>query len=95
MFGWGIFERIQEAHIANNPEAAKKKEAVEQVNKIGRGICEYCGNEIVKNDSVPGSSWTWESESMVGFCDQAKARRHAPKVECSPEISSDKERSSQ
>lgn len=84
MHGWEVFERIQEVQRANNPEAAKKKEIEDLINKEGKGICEYCGEEIFRNDSVSGGGWVWESESMVGFCDKTKTSKHKPLVKWTP-----------
>lgn len=80
MFGWGTFERLQEIQEGLNPDAAKKKEAEELILKIGKGICTFCKEEIVKNETMPGAAWIWESESMVGWCDAAKDHKHRPIV---------------
>lgn len=84
MFGWEVFERIQEVQRANDPDAAQKKEAEDRINKAGRGICEYCGEEIFRNDNASGGGWSWESESMIGFCDKTKTAKHKPLVKWTP-----------
>lgn len=84
MYGGEIFERIQEVQRSMNPDAAKQKEAEDLINKKGRGICEFCEEEIFKNDSVSGSGWIWESESLVGFCDKTKLGKHKPLVKYTP-----------
>lgn len=82
MNGWEAFANIQETV---DPETVKKKEAEEKIEREGKGICEYCGEEIFKSGASPGGGWTWESEFLVGFCVIAKANKHKPLVKWSPE----------
>lgn len=76
MDGWNAFNGIQQAHQAMNPDAAKRKEAEDLINKEGKGICHHCKEEIFKNETLV----LWESESLLGFCPNSKDRKHAPKV---------------
>lgn len=78
MFGWGAFEGIQQVQQALNPDAAKKKEAEDIILKEGKGVCTFCHEEIFKNENMPGAGWTWESETLVGWCDAAKDHKHKP-----------------
>lgn len=80
MFGWPAFEGIQAARVAADPESAAKKEAMDKVEREGQGICQFCDEEIIKNEGMPGGGWVWESEFMLGFCNIAKDKKHKPKV---------------
>lgn len=45
--------------------------------------CTHCGEEIFRNESVPGGGWIWESELLLGFCDgtkDKKDKKHKPVV---------------
>lgn len=85
-----VIERIQAAQ-GNKPtvdteELKLKKEAERKIEESGRATCEYCGEAIAKNDSVPGGGWVWESESLIGFCDKGgKGSKHKPLVKWKPE----------
>lgn len=80
MFGWAGFEQIQIVQQKATPDAAKKREAEEKINKDGRGTCTFCKEEIFKNDNMTGGGWVWESEILVGWCDVAKDHKHKPQV---------------
>jgi len=81
MFGWGGagWEGIVESQKTSNPPS-KRWEEEQRINREGRGICQFCKEEIVKNDNMPGGGWTWESEFMLGWCDDAKDRKHKPQI---------------
>lgn len=81
--GWGTWESIQQAQQAANPDAAKKKEAEDLINKEGIGVCTACKEEIFKNENMPGGGWTWESEFLLGYCPIAKDHKHKPQVKWS------------
>jgi hypothetical protein len=85
MFGGAAFDDIQIARQAASPDAAKKKEAEDIILKEGKGICTFCKEEIYKNENMPGGGWVWESESMVGYCNIAKDRKHKPQIKWTSE----------
>lgn len=88
LWGWISPERIQGSTGTISPqEAAKlqeearlKREAQQKVDEEGVAICNYCGEEIRKNEAMASAGWTWESEYMLGWCDLAKDRKHSPKL---------------
>lgn len=89
MWGWITPERIQNSVGTISPqeaaqmqhEARLKKEAEQRVEESGVGECLHCGEEIRKNESTQAAGWTWESEYMLGWCDQNKSgNKHAPKI---------------
>lgn len=80
MFGWGAFEGIQTQQAKADPDAAAKAEIARKIEAEGRGTCQFCGEEILKNTEMPGGGWTWESEFMLGWCDGSKDKKHKPKV---------------
>lgn len=80
VFGWEIFERIQEVQQAANPEASKKREAEDIILKEGKGTCTFCKEEIYKNEDMPGGGWVWESETLIGYCLTAKDHKHKPQI---------------
>lgn len=87
-FSADIIARIQNAQTAKlDPEEAKLwKEAERKIEETGRATCAHCGEEIAKNDSVPGGGWIWESEAMVGYCDKGDlGHKHKPLVRWKPE----------
>lgn len=69
-----LMERMRAAALAMN----ETEEMQQKVMASGKGICLFCDSEIYRNDSVPGSGWIWESESLVGFCEKGTGKKHAP-----------------
>lgn len=66
-------------------EVKLRREAEQKIEKSGRGTCTFCKEGIVRNDHVSGGGWTWESESMVGFCDKGREKKHKPMVVWKPD----------
>ena len=81
MWGWeGIQAAIHQAQIPDK-EIKAKKEAMDKIEREGRGTCKYCGEEIIKNENMSSAGWTWESELMLGFCDKSSSKaKHEPMV---------------
>lgn len=85
VMGWGAFNLgIPVESKTMTPEeiseAQRKREREMEIEKEGRGICVHCGEEIFKNENMPGGGWTWESETMVGWCDVPRDHKHKPKL---------------
>lgn len=87
--GWGdLFTNVPQVPQTiriNQEESARRKEAEEAVHNSGIGNCEYCKEEIRKNNTSTGGGWIWESEALLGFCDVARDRKHKPLVKWNPE----------
>lgn len=88
MWGWITGEQIRNAMPTvrdQTPEEAeelrKKVEMEKIIQESGQGICQYCGQEIWRNDNMNSAGWVWESEEMVGWCDAAgKGNKHSPRL---------------
>lgn len=67
-----------------DPDADSKREAMALIEKDGRGICEFCGEEIIKTEYT--QHWTWESEFLLGYCPEGGAQhKHKPLLKYSVE----------
>lgn len=87
-FNSDIFDRIQTtaAPIHGDTELQQRRTAMEEIEKTGRGVCAFCGEDIVRNDAMNAAGWSWESESLVGFCDKSPQKaKHSPLLKWKPE----------
>lgn len=67
-------------------EIAKKRAELErEIIRQGKAVCNYCGEEIYNNPTMISAGYTWESESMLGWCDKSRNNKHAPKIELKEE----------
>lgn len=79
-------ERIQTSSLQqHSPQAQQERLIEKEIEESGRGVCKFCKEEIVKNESMPGGGWIWESEFMLGFCDKDSGRKHKPLVKYVPD----------
>lgn len=62
-------------------EALKRREAEKLIEESGRGTCNYCQEEIFRNDVLK----VWESEILVGYCPSTKDGKHKPRVKWTPD----------
>lgn len=87
MWGWGNLEFPITSKTMTREELEEvklKKEAAQMIEDKGVGVCQYCEEEIYKNDNMAGAGYNWESEFYVGFCPVAKTAKHSPIVKWTP-----------
>lgn len=86
-FSADIVERIRNAQTVkiDTEEMEARREAERKIEESGRATCEYCEEEIAKNDGMPGGGWVWESERLVGYCEKGGGHKHKPLVTWKPE----------
>lgn len=80
MWGWNpdTAARIQEG-VRTPEEVAEqlaKRKAEIMIEESGEGVCVYCHLDIMKNTTLG----VWESETLVGYCTDAKDSKHKPKI---------------
>ena len=77
---WFTPETIARLRRETDPAAAdniRRHRAAEKIiEESGRGICGACAEEIVKN-TILGH---WESDFLLGYCYEARDRKHRPLV---------------
>ncbi len=82
---WGLTSEAWERMRAGLPidadpetteEAKLRREAEKKVEDSGQGICNYCKQEVIKNELLG----IWESEVLVGYCTEARDHKHKPKI---------------
>lgn len=61
-------------------ETVAEKNAIEAAKKEGVARCRYCEDEIWYHPEMAQAGWAWESEEMLGWCENDKGNRHLPKL---------------
>lgn len=77
-----------DANAIANAEKRRKAEQkiLKKILESGIGVCCYCGEEIYNNPRMYNAGWTWESEFMLGWCEESPSRKHQPKIEIEEEL---------
>lgn len=77
---------VREPVDATVAEAAKQKAELErEILKEGKATCSQCREEIWNNPAMANAGYTWESESMLGWCEKSRDHKHHPKIELKKE----------
>lgn len=61
-------------------QAELRREAEKKILEEGTAVCMHCGDDIYHNPEMISGGWTWESEDMVGWCNESSQHKHTPKI---------------